>query len=198
MKKAFMLFACTCCFSAAKAQIPNPGMETWHNYTSGGTSMTAPNGWLSMDSMYRLILGLKKPGSTYKPMVTKETIFVHTGSAATRLKSTIQDDTTIRVAMLSLGRFTGDKSDPDILLADGGIPIAGQVEKVSAWLSFNQSDSQEVATFTAYAIQSGTAYNGGDSVVGFGGGTISTPIPGYGKVEIRLLIHKQVLSRTGS
>jgi len=166
--------------SGAKAQIANPGMETWHNYTVGifpPTVLQAPDHWYGLDSLfvnYSLLIG----GSTNQ-QVFKSTD-AHSGTYAALVITRTQG---------FLGAFPGVlmNAQPSLDLEDssvafiGGTPISGPVDSVSAWVNYihpGEFTEDDTAQMQAIAFKSGAGAGGTDSMVGYGSLMIP-PTVGY-------------------
>jgi hypothetical protein len=132
-------------------------------------TMKAPTGWVSYDSIFRMILMVFAPTGTYHPMVTQENTLVHSGTSAAKLSCTLQDDTSVYQGIMANGTINvTDPTDPDMITVEGGLYVSDRIQKVSAWLRYDPKHADEAAGMTVMGIQDGTAASGGDSILGTG------------------------------
>lgn len=184
-KRLLSLIACACLGTSAQAQIVNPGMETWINYTSGfpPATLERPTAWFGTDSIITnlsLLLGF-----TAEKQLIKSSD-AHSGSFAAKIITKEQG---------TLGNVPGMlmNAEPIIGILDssfafnGGTPITGWVDSVFAWVNYTHpgAPGADQAQMSAYAFKTGAGAGGTDSMVGSGEYMID-PTSDYTKVALKM------------
>lgn len=175
MKKLFTLIISACAFSSSFAQLQNAGMETWHNYTTGGVSLQTPDNWYGSDSVvasfvaqYGALFGYS---GTPSQQLFQESSIIHSGTYSAKLVTVKQDTLGILPAALSnaqpsldLTTLIATHNPTQSLAFSGGTPVSTMVYGVSAWVEYS-SPGNDSGVIIVEAIKN---YNGTDSVIGHG------------------------------
>jgi hypothetical protein len=162
MKKLFTLALSMLALSSF-AQVLNPGMEDWHNYTANGTSLTAPDDWHGSDEVICWAdTGIGGALITPAKQIYRSTS-ANNGTYAARIE-------TKQILLLGNGQSgalsTANMMYAGIFILDGGTPVTEQIPFVYAWAKYSEgSGGADTGMLLVTAVVTGS---NGDSVVGTG------------------------------
>lgn len=186
MKKCILFLALIGFGFQASAQTVSGGdMETWKSYSSFGTSMTKPSGWLTTDSFARVLQVLGGSFATYTPRVTKSTTVFHAGTAAAKLTSDASD-TTIPAFLTNgyidfMAALSGGSFD-----FTGGTNVTKRIMFVNAWIKFAKIAPTDTGSIAVLAYKNGIGAGGADSMIGSGGIMLTNNISSFTKTGISI------------
>jgi len=163
----------------AKAQtIVNGDMETWTHYSSASVPLMKPTGWNNWDDGFITGLSFTAPGKPFTSMLYKDSVNVHSGTAAAKIITALQGDSNIYSGAMSYGLlsqvYSGTYKGTQAL---GGVNVTSRISKVSAWLSSHPMDISDAAVMQVFAVKNDAGFAGYDSVVGTGYLPVYSDVP---------------------
>lgn len=186
MKKSIIFLALIGFGLNAAAQTVSGGdMESWKSYSSFGTSMTKPTGWLTTDSIARVFQVLSGSFGSYTPRVTKSTTVFHAGTAAAKITSDASD-TTIPAFLTNgyidfMAALSGGSFD-----FTGGTNVSKRIMFVNAWIKYTKVKTTDTGSIAVLAYKNGISAAGGDSLVGSGGIALTSNISTFTKTGVAI------------
>ena len=162
MKKLFTLVLSLIAFTSFAQNVPNAGMEDWHNYQANGEDLEAPDDWYGSDAaVFWADTGTL--GALIDPIkqVFKSNT-EHSGDFAARLET---GDVMLLGGGLSGAISTGELTFFGIFVAQGGAPVSERIPYVNAWVKYESGGGNDTGSLVVTAIIPGS---NGDSIIGAG------------------------------
>jgi hypothetical protein len=174
---------------AAFAQtVPNGGMESWRNNTSGSSPVIpihAPIEWYGFDSLIISFGEMYGPlidpssGSDWKAQLFEESTIKNSGAKSAKLMTLQQDVITLASGILSNANVDIDVpaiiagADPATAVTySGGTPVTLRINTVSAWVEYfpgiDTSTGLTGVDTGLLTVQAISTYGGQDSIIGIG------------------------------
>lgn len=175
--KKLLTFSLSCLFAlGANAQLQS-GMEDWHNLTSNGENLEAPDDWFGSDSLAIWAADYYGGGFiSLSQQLFKESSVVNSGSFSARLET--HESLILGIipcimanAQPAMDTANFDPGDPlGSLSYIGGTPVTERIAFVNAAVRYTTPDTigDEHATISVQAVLAGQGVGGVDSVVGTG------------------------------